>query len=55
MDTCYEANLRGAREAGLEVGVYFFSQALTPEEAREEAEFVLATLGDSPLGVPSGL
>ena len=52
VDTCYEANLRGAREAGLEVGVYFFSQALTPEEAREEAEFVLATLGDSPLEYP---
>lgn len=40
-DTCFEANLQGALEAGLDVGVYFFSQAITPREAEEEAEFVL--------------
>ena len=34
-------NIQGALAAGLKVGVYFFSQALTPEEAVEEAEFVL--------------
>jgi GH25 family lysozyme M1 (1,4-beta-N-acetylmuramidase) len=34
-------NLRGALNAGLKVGVYFFSQAITVEEAIEEAEFVL--------------
>ena len=40
-DACFEANLQGALEAGLDVGVYFFSQAITPQEAEEEAEFVL--------------
>lgn len=30
-----------AKAAGLEIGAYFFSQAITEEEAREEAEFVL--------------
>lgn len=40
-DTYFEANMRGAAEAGLKVGVYFFSQAVTPEEAREEARFVI--------------
>ena len=35
------SNYTGAREAGLQVGVYFFSQAISPEEAREEALFVL--------------
>ena len=40
-DTYFEANTRGAAEAGLKVGVYFFSQAVTAEEAREEARFVL--------------
>ena len=40
-DTYFEANMRGAAEAGLKVGVYFFSQAVTAEEAREEARFVL--------------
>ena len=34
-------NLKGAMEAGLQVGVYFFSQAISVEEAREEAQYVL--------------
>ena len=34
-------NIEGALDAGLKVGVYFFSQAITVEEAVEEAEFVL--------------
>lgn len=33
-------NIKGAIEAGLDVGVYFFSQAINEDEAREEAEFV---------------
>lgn len=40
-DAMYEQNIEGALDAGLEVGVYFFSQAITPGEAVEEAEFVL--------------
>lgn len=40
-DDYAEANLQGARDAGLDVGVYFFSQAVSQEEAREEARFVL--------------
>ena len=34
-------NIEGALDAGLQVGIYFFSQAITVEEAVEEAEFVL--------------
>lgn len=34
-------NLKHAKKAALPVGVYFYSQAITPDEAREEAEFVL--------------
>jgi GH25 family lysozyme M1 (1,4-beta-N-acetylmuramidase) len=34
-------NIEGALDAGLQVGIYFFSQAITVEEALEEAEFVL--------------
>lgn len=44
MDSYAIANLEGAAAAGLEVGVYFFSQALTPEEAEEEAYFVVEQL-----------
>lgn len=36
-DAYFEDNIRGALDNGLEVGVYFFSQAMTPEEAQEEA------------------
>ncbi|MDO4540485.1 MAG: glycoside hydrolase family 25 protein [Syntrophomonadaceae bacterium] len=41
LDECFEQNMEGALDAGLDVGVYFFSQATTEEEAREEAELVL--------------
>ena len=34
-------NYTGAKDAGLLVGGYFFSQAITPEEAIEEARYVL--------------
>ena len=45
-------NLAGARAAGLKIGAYFFSQALTPEEARQEAQLALAALGDVELDLP---
>ena len=46
-DACFRENLRGALAAGIPVGVYFFSQAVTPEEAEEEANFLLGLLADS--------
>lgn len=51
-DTYAMTNLRGAREAGLQVGAYFFSQAITVAEAEEEAEFALSILGDFKLDLP---
>ncbi len=44
LDKYFTENFQGALDAGLEVGVYFFSQALTPQEAEEEAQFVLDQL-----------
>ena len=41
MDTWYEHNINAARDAGIDVGVYFFSQATTVEEAVAEAKYVL--------------
>lgn len=52
LDRTFEQNLRGALEAGLEVGVYFFSQAVTPEEAEEEADYVLEVLDGQELTFP---
>ena len=40
-DPYFEKNIQGAKNAGLEVGVYFFSQAITVQEAIEEARFVI--------------
>ena len=45
-------NLAAAAAAGLDVGVYFFSQAISPEEARQEANFVLAVLKETELQMP---
>ena len=51
-DEQFWANLEGARAAGLDCGVYFFSQADTEDEAREEADFVLKHLNGTPLEYP---
>ena len=40
-DKNFEQNLRGALDAGLEVGGYLFSQAVSVWEAEEEAQYVL--------------
>ena len=39
-DDLFETNYAGAKENGLKVGVYFFSQAVSEKEAREEADWV---------------
>ena len=51
-DSFYEENIRGAMAAGIETGVYFFAQAITVEEAIEEAEFVLDLLEDLDINGP---
>ncbi len=45
-DEKFRTHVEGALDAGLEVGVYFFSQAVTDAEALEEAQFVLERLKD---------
>ena len=37
-DPMFEEHFTNARNAGLKVGVYFFTQAMTEDEAREEAQ-----------------
>lgn len=51
-DAFYAENIEGAMDAGLETGVYFFAQAITVEEAIEEAEFVLKLLEDHEIDGP---
>lgn len=44
LDTKFAQNVQGARANGIEVGVYFFSQALTEEETREEAKVAIEAM-----------
>ncbi len=46
------ANIQGARDAGLLVGVYIYSQAINVAEAVEEAEFLLQMLEGVELDLP---
>ncbi|MBQ6967471.1 MAG: glycoside hydrolase family 25 protein [Lachnospiraceae bacterium] len=51
-DPYYERNIKGAREAGLKTGVYFFTQALNETEAVEEASMVCALCPKEDLDLP---
>lgn len=44
LDEYFDQNMRGAKEAGIKTGVYFFTQAITVEEAIEEADYVLENI-----------
>ena len=52
MDPLFLENIAGARENNIQVGVYLFSQAISEEEAIEEAEFVLQCLDGVQLDLP---
>ena len=51
-DRRFVRNIEGALAAGLKVGVYFFSQAVTVEEAQEEARYVLEKLQGYEIDLP---
>ena len=51
-DDLFDSHLEGAHGAGIDAGVYFFSQALTAEEGREEAQHVLERLDGRALELP---
>lgn len=51
-DAMAQENYQGAKEAGLKVGGYFFSQAITTEEAIEEAQYVMNIIDSWQLDMP---
>ncbi len=51
-DVNYRKNIQGALDAGLDVGVYFFSQALNREEVEEEVEFLLERIREYDITMP---
>lgn len=51
-DPHYAENIDGAMAAGIDTGVYIFSQAITVEEAIEEADYVIERLKNHPISGP---
>jgi len=51
-DNKLATNVRNAKAAGIKVGVYFFSQAVTPYEALEEASFTLDKIKGLGINLP---
>ena len=51
-DSKAQLNYQGAYAAGLKIGAYFFSQAVSVEEAVEEAEYLLELTQDWQLDMP---
>ena len=52
LDATFYDNIEGALDNGLDVGVYFFSQAITVEEAIEEAQMCIKYLQEYDINYP---
>ncbi|MCR4909230.1 MAG: glycoside hydrolase family 25 protein [Lachnospiraceae bacterium] len=51
-DEFFDANVKGAKENDIDLGVYFFSQAIDRREAEEEADFVIDLLKENEVSCP---
>lgn len=51
-DANFRANIQGALNVGIKVGVYFFSQAITEAEAVQEADYLLARIKGYNIALP---
>lgn len=52
LDEYFEENLKNAKEAGLKVGLYFYSQAISTDEAKEEATMIINAIGENKIDYP---
>lgn len=52
LDEKYEDNIVGCNEAGIDAGVYFFTEAISEREAIEEADYVLENIRDYKVNLP---
>lgn len=52
LDEKFADNITKATEAGLDIGIYFFSQAITTDEAVEEANFIMQNLSNYKITYP---
>ena len=51
-DEMFDYNIAQAKANGIQVGVYFFSQAINQEEAEEDAEFTLSCMKKYDIDLP---
>lgn len=51
-DKYWKRNIEGALNAGLNVGVYFFSQAVTTSEAKAEADYIIKRIKKYDITLP---
>lgn len=51
-DETFDYNISQAKANGIQVGVYFFSQAVSQKEAEEEAEFTLSCMKKYEIDLP---
>ena len=51
-DTDFEKNIENAKKAGLMVGVYFYTQAITKAEVKQEADFCIKKIAGRKLDLP---
>ena len=51
-DKCADDNLKNANKAKIPVGVYFYTQAVTAEEAEDEADFVYGIIKKHNIDLP---
>lgn len=52
LDSSYKDYMNGAKNAGLGIGVYFYSQAVDKDEIYEEADTLLELIKDYPIKYP---
>lgn len=52
IDPYFAQNIKNAKQAGLDVGLYFYSYAKTKEEATRQADFVMNNIKDYKIELP---
>ncbi|MBD5466994.1 MAG: hypothetical protein HDR21_02450 [Lachnospiraceae bacterium] len=52
VDGAFGQNMKDASDAGLDVGIWFFSEATTEEEVIEEAQMVIEAVKEHPVSYP---
>lgn len=52
VDTTFGQNMKDASDAGLDIGIWFFSEATTEEEVIEEAQMVIEAVQDYDISYP---